>query len=242
MPCNPPKFAGAAANQQRYVGGAGMPYTIDDIQGVEWFEAVRRRAATHVGATIRRGLLALVGLLLVVACSSEPLDGPDTCSDVGVAREPFKRKCLPQSLDPITSTSDPNYGSVSCQMLAAWGQGSAECACNEPGFIPVTPEQRTFAASELSRTQSCEAACCSDLCFCQFLQHTGDALAACQSRPSASSTDDVPSGWCYVEPSLGLGTDEDVSACPLDQKRLIRFFPEGPRYTVTAVLACVGDP
>ncbi len=184
--------------------------------------------------------LALLAALSAVlsSCSSEP---SDVCSDVGVVRQPFTRKCLAQSFDPITDESSPNYGRVGCQLLSAFDTGSKECACDAPGFAPVTAEQRAFASARLTQDQACKLACCADLCFCGLLQHSGDALAACQSRASEGTYEGSASGWCYVEPALGLGTDPDVADCPADAKRLIRYYPYDARYNIFAVLSCVSD-
>src|SRR6185369_9378407 len=137
---------------------------------------------------LKRGL-ALASLLGVLACHSEPLD-QNSCSDVGVVQQPFERKCLTQSLDPITDESSPEYGRVACTIVSAWPTGSQECACDTPGFAAVSAEARAFAASELEHSGSCDSACCGQLCFCELLQHSGDALAACQSRPGAVAPDD----------------------------------------------------
>jgi hypothetical protein len=65
----------------------------------------------------RMGLRGLLHTLAVPAallasllgCSSQPLD---SCSNVGAVREPFTRKCLPQSFDPITDEANPSYGNI----------------------------------------------------------------------------------------------------------------------------------
>ncbi len=173
---------------------------------------------------------------MLSGCSSEPLDA---CVDVGAVRQPFTRKCLSQSFDPITDVSNPNYGRVACQILSAFDAGSKECACEAPGFANVNAAQRDVASARLSQDGSCKLACCVDFCFCELLQHSGDALAACQSRPSVGTYDGPPSGWCYLEPSLGLGTDADVADCHPSNKRLIRYFPDDPRDNITAVIMCL---
>lgn len=181
----------------------------------------------------------LAVFLATLACSSQPLDDADggSCAEAGVARQPFTRACPLPSLEPAIEETDPDYGRVSCWILSAWRAGSAECACDRPGFAPAAPEKRAVAIARFSESSSCTSACCEERCFCEFLQHAGDALAACQSRPSTGTYQGGPSGWCYVDPELGLGT-EDISTCP----RAIRYFPEEPRYDIDAVIACLGAP
>jgi hypothetical protein len=123
-------------------------------------------------------------------------------------------------------------------MVSAWPAGSGACRCDTAGFAPATPEQLELGRSTFGSTGWCEGPCCEEYCFCEFLQHSGDALAACQSRPSEGTYSGEPSGWCYVEPELGLGSEDDIAECPPRQGRRFRLFPEKPRYNILLALAC----
>lgn len=185
------------------------------------------------------GVLALAAAL---GCKSEPLDA-EACPDVGAQSQPFKGRCLARAFDPITDAANPNYGRVGCQMIAAWSANAPECSCDAPGYAPANQAEREFAAAQLADSQACESVPSPDYCFCEFLQHHGDELAACQSRPSEGTYDGGPTGWCYVEPALGLGSAEDVADCPAEQKRKIRYFPDDDsRFSIWAVIRCVGQP
>ena len=186
-----------------------------------------------------RALLA--GLVLLAApwigCASEPLaDSEESCSEVGDVSQPFKLGCSLPPLEPVTDSAAPDFGSVSCRMFAAWSAGSAECACAaELGLAPLDTDQQAFASARLAQEGTCSAPCCASLCFCELLQHAGEALAACQARQE-ERPEVTPPGWCYLEPALGFGTQE-LAVCD----RRIRFFPD-PRVDVLATIVCTGEP
>ncbi len=186
--------------------------------------------------TRRHCLLFWVALF---ACESEP-PASKACPGVDIVSEPLTGKCWPKPLEPDTDPTSPNYGRVNCVMIAEYLSGADECACDMPGFAPATPEQIEFARAILDGY--CGEACCGSVCYCEFLQHEGDALAACQSRTSTGTYSGEPSGWCYVEPALGLGSEEDVAKCPAAQKSRLKFLPEDPRYNIFATFACIGTP
>ena len=49
-------------------------------------------------------------------------------------------------------------------------------------------------------------------------------------------------GWCYVDPSKGLGSDELVAKCPETARRKLRFVGLGTPETNTVTLyACAGE-
>lgn len=176
-----------------------------------------------------------------LACKSEPLD-VDPCLDGGSQSQPFKGRCLSQSFDPIVDPQSASYGRVGCQMIAAWPAGAPECSCKAPGYAPANAAEREFAAAQLFPAPACDSAPPPDYCYCEFLQHSGDELAACQSRPSVGTYDGSPTGWCYVEPALGFGTAEDVAECPAEQKHDIRYFPDDTRFNLLAAIRCLGAP
>lgn len=185
-------------------------------------------------------MVALLALL-AAACSSEPV-AAERCLEVGTIRQSLSRQCLQQSLDPISDEADPNYGRVSCQMLSGWRDGSPECACDAAGLAPLSPQQQSYAREHFSQSSLCRETCCEELCFCEFLQHSGEALAACQSRSDVASSQGSPTGWCYLEPALGFGTELDLAACPAESKQRLSFYPTDPRYNITAIISCLGAP
>ena len=174
-------------------------------------------------------------------CASEPPATGESRADVDNLSEALTSKCWPRKLEPVVDPTNPDYGRVNCVMVT-WHFGTDRCACDLPGFAPATAEQVDFARSNLYQTGQCAEACCEALCFCEFLQHEGDALAACQSRSSDDAYVGDPTGWCYIEPALGFGSEADVARCKPSEKHLIRLFPEEPRYNISAVLACIGAP
>jgi hypothetical protein len=109
---------------------------------------------------------------------------------------------------------------------------------------PTTALQAERAREIMSESGLCPTGCCDEACFCEYVQLSGEMLAACQSRPNDAQYDprSPPLGWCYVEPALGIGDDESVERCPPTQKRNIRYFPDDPRQNLTAALMCVGAP
>lgn len=66
--------------------------------------------------------LLLLALPAAGACSSDPAQ-PASCLELGTVRQALSAGCLQQSLDPISAEDDPNYGRVSCQVLAGWSDG-----------------------------------------------------------------------------------------------------------------------
>ncbi len=179
--------------------------------------------------------------LLSAACASDPLA---SCPEEGIAQEAFSRKCLSQSLDPVTDPSRADYGRVDCVMIVAESAGTPACNCDGLGRAPASALQAQRAREIMSASGMCPSTCCDEICFCEYVQLSGELLAACQSRPNQAEYNPLsaPLGWCYVEPALGLGDDETVDTCPPTQKRNIRYFPDEPRQNLTAALMCVGAP
>jgi DNA gyrase subunit B len=90
-----------------------MPYTLDDIHVIQWFEAIRRRPAMYIGDTSHLGLLYL---------AREMLDAPlePTAIHLMLERTSLRiaASCTPPSLEPRTSGRPP-FLVEACTLLEA---------------------------------------------------------------------------------------------------------------------------
>jgi len=84
----------------------------------------------------------------------------------------------------------------------------------------------------------CSNACCADLCFCELLQLSGDALLHCQAGIDDPEVD--VQGFCYVEPDVGVGDPSTVEDCRPSERQNLRFTPAYANYT--AALRCEVSP
>ena len=79
---------------------------------------------------------------------------------------------------------------------------------------------------------------CDKLCVCAVPQLGGDALAACQAGEPDTGAD---IGFCYIDPSQGIGSDAAVADCPTANKRNLRFMGAGvPSPDAALFIACGG--
>ena len=77
--------------------------------------------------------------------------------------------------------------------------------------------------------------------MCEILPAAGTSRDVCLSDPAAVNAGNN-FGYCYVDPKLGLGTDELVSACPASQKRKLQFIGQNtPAKGSIAFIACLGS-
>jgi hypothetical protein len=72
---------------------------------------------------------------------------------------------------------------------------------------------------QLTQDQSNIDVSCDKLCVCELTQLEGPALTSCQNDPDASA----PPGFCYIDPSQGVGSATLVSDCPATGQRSLRY-------------------
>jgi hypothetical protein len=79
---------------------------------------------------------------------------------------------------------------------------------------------------------------CEDYCICPIPQAEGDSATDCLNNPIPAES---RSGWCYVDPARGRGSDELVAHCPGTQRGTVRILPEVVAdVSKVYVLACLG--
>jgi hypothetical protein len=174
-------------------------------------------------AGMRRAVIAT--LVLFSGCATGGEDEGSSCA-VGTDSEPLARACYPEPLGVVTDPEAGEYGRVPCVVIAAARSGTSFCDCARPGFRAATAEQADVAREQLEVGALCEGTCCDDYCFCELLQLSGNALAACQDRASSEAPAPPTNGWCYIEPAAGFGDPSRIADCPSVQPQLVRFVPE----------------
>lgn len=143
-------------------------------------------------------------------------------------KDSLRVRCLPRPLEPnvCAPKEDPAYGQVPCIILEAQQIPEGEsCDCNVSGRGIPNPQVVTDDVTKAGN------------CVCEITQLTGDGLSECENEtdPSKLSAD----GWCYVDPTQGLGNPELVAGCMPTERRLIRFVKGGnPTKDATVFIAC----
>ncbi len=134
---------------------------------------------------------------------------------------------------PMVSATDNGLG-VSCMILEA---RAGSDPCDGPARTPVSSEMRAFVQDQLRQSAECASdAECADFQVCEITQLTIEtddgAFESCVEDAEASGD-----GWCYLDPSIGLGTDAVVGEC----ERKLRTIGEGaPGADTVSFLGCVG--
>jgi hypothetical protein len=118
-------------------------------------------------------------------------------------------QCLPFTLEPSEATND-----VTCVVLET--SKDEACACDEPGFFPVTAEHEQ-AAQQVKDDPLHDP---NQSCFCEIQQLTGEPRTSCQNDLDVAAGVD---GWCYVDATAGIGNPDIVAECPSSEKRVVRF-------------------
>jgi hypothetical protein len=96
------------------------------------------------------------------------------------------------------------------------------CDCSAAGLAPLDAAILTSAVARLRGTGICDATgtpACATFCGCKVNQFAGSALDACLNQAGDLSS----TGWCYVDPSQGQGSDPAVATCPGNEKRRLRI-------------------
>lgn len=123
--------------------------------------------------------------------------------------------CLPSEMAENTNSTPLVYMS---------GVIEAPCKCRagsgRPGLSAarVSVILRAMQNAGLCTTGECTT---STHCICEIPRAGGDSLNACMNE-----ADPVPSGkngWCYLQPSAGLGNADIISSCSGDDSQAIRM-------------------
>jgi hypothetical protein len=153
--------------------------------------------------------------------------------------------CLPRPLEP------DDAGQVSCAIVEARSMASGACVCDGArGRVPVRDATNVVRAVEeyLRNVGECGAQgqpVCSDYCYCELQQLTGDGLLLCEG-----SLDDPGTafGFCYVDLAIDSNGDGKPDAnpallaeCKDTEKRMLRFLgADVPASDALAFIACEG--
>lgn len=133
---------------------------------------------------------------------------------------------------------NPN-GQLSC--VVAEAQIGGTCACTGPGRSPARPDILRKIREDLRTDGLCDSPGgqpCSGVCGCEIAEAQGEERTACQTQANPSNL--LP-GYCYIDPSRGLGSAELVKDCPGTKKRMLRFVgPDTPTPGAHAFMACMG--
>ena len=164
---------------------------------------------------------------------------PAIAAIVDRLKQAFAGQCLSRTLIPDAE------GNVPCVILEARNAGG-QCACdpaNARADIPAGSPKATMV--ELAKNDPLAAKEVWD-CFCEIVQTTGDARAACQNDVNNPPlVNGLPvNGWCYVDATTTppTGNAEIVAKCPDNEKRILRFVGAGEAVTgATLFISCSGD-
>jgi hypothetical protein len=160
-------------------------------------------------------------------------------------------KCLPRQLAPQTNPEPPEtFGQVPCKVVEALPLAATNnvCDCAAAGRKTLEPGDPLDAAvrKELAELQICGGSSvtglgCNDYCLCEILQFTGDNLSQCQATKTASTA-----GYCYIDPSIGVGNPDLVKDCQPTEHRILQFVDDEatgidtPQKGAVAFIACAG--
>ncbi|WP_437733033.1 hypothetical protein [Sorangium sp. So ce1335] len=144
-------------------------------------------------------------------------------------------QCLPRTLTPN------NEGQVSCLILEARNT-QGQCRCDDTPARVEVPELHQAAKDKVLDDPIAQVAGWD--CVCEIEQLAGDQATACRNDPSDNvkvGGEDVH-GWCYVDPSIRVGSPDIVASCPPTERRIIRFTNEGEaQQGATLFITCSGE-
>ncbi|MEN9580789.1 MAG: hypothetical protein RJA70_3798, partial [Pseudomonadota bacterium] len=162
---------------------------------------------------------------------------PAVAAIVERLKEQLADKCLPRGL----AVKD---GAASCKIVEA----TSETAPCDPAKArrEVDPGVATEVRKSLEASNQCGddpgQAPCESFRLCEIKQvleaEDKAGWESCLNNPDGSSA----SGWCYIDPGKGLGSEALVEKCPDTEKRKLRFVNFGkPANGSTTVFACSGE-
>jgi hypothetical protein len=154
-------------------------------------------------------------------------------------KESLTPKCLPSEL-PL-AVDDPLR--ADCQVFeASMPMDACNCA-DRPGRTDASEAASVAISTQLMNQGVCGGATtvsCDNVCVCELAQLSGEERASCQAGDADTG---MAYGFCYIDPTRGLGSDAAVASCTASDKRLLRFMGEGvPSKAASTFLACALGP
>lgn len=123
--------------------------------------------------------------------------------------------CLPIQLS-LGDDGDPD-----CVMVVA---SPLTSGCDSPGLAPLAADQSSFWRGQMTRSRWCGEAGkpdCADFNLCELLPAAGNDRASCLFSANLPSSSDL-TGFCYVDPSQGIGNPAVVAPCYETDARMLR--------------------
>lgn len=151
-------------------------------------------------------------------------------------------QCLPREL------SVNEEGLVPCTVVEALhkADGALDCAgLDGRDALPSDDKIGKAVRGQLQSSGFCsdvEGDCKADYQFCEVRQfRSGGGRDACLNSPLGTE-ESLEAGYCYVDPSKGLGSESLVANCDATQKRQLRFVGSNtPVNNSVTFVACLGD-
>ncbi|MEZ4225431.1 MAG: hypothetical protein R3B13_31050 [Polyangiaceae bacterium] len=182
-------------------------------------------------------------------CPKQALDAQDPSFGYNPAmnaivdrlKEHFSGTCITR---PVEVTTNPDGTTTTqCAVVEVTRRGDGQCACDdaanrrEPNAKLVGPVLQELRTDRVCGPGSADQVACTrdEFCLCELGEAT--SKASCENDVAASGI-----GWCYVDPSQGVGRDEVIpSEC--NPRRQLRFVgPDTPAAQAVVFIACVGKP
>jgi len=186
----------------------------------------------------------------IVASICPKVSSPTTSSSFGYnpavgaivdrLAEKLGGQCLPRDLTVEKDKKSKNFNKVPCAVVEALDPKYPPVACTEDvGRKPVDELTKAAVRKQLQETEICKTdAECKEFSLCAIIQQT----VGSPCLTDAGDATKLPPGYCYVDPSQGLGDKELVAACPATQQRILRFVGEDvPRNNSVTFVACTAD-
>jgi hypothetical protein len=135
--------------------------------------------------------------------------------------------CLPTPINVNASTGTVPCSAVEVVSAATVSATGMDCAsyCTSKGR--TSPSVAAAADLRVAMQQSglCDVGsqpACDSLCKCQLQQEIGANLTTCQNATDGSQAS-LPPGFCYVDPSQGVGSQALVAGCPTTHQAIVRY-------------------
>jgi hypothetical protein len=111
------------------------------------------------------------------------------------------------------------------------------CSCPEGSAFPEVRREHAGAVAVAEQVGGAWD------CACELPQLEGADAEACRTQSSNPVEVDgrAVHGFCYVDPSVGLGANDLTATCPADQQRRLRFLVEDGAMEDGSALVIVCD-